>query len=382
QAAAVAGIVTGDLAVPVPYRTRLIVALATAGIGAAIALFLSPAVGVAVLGISLLVVFVACAAVLATGQWLPASVPMLAMLAATIEGQVVRFYAVDRRRNVVERAFGHYLAPAIVDSLADENETLQLGGELRHTTIMFADLTGFTAASETLSPAALVEIVNRYFAEIVAAIDQHQGYVDKFIGDSVMAIWGAPARITDPPDQALTCAFAINRQIARIHARETDSRVVKFSLKIGMSTGSVIVGNVGAPHRLNYSVMGEAVNVAARLEKACSDFDCAIVIDQTTATAVGEKFLLCEIDSVVLRGKSTPMSIFAPIALRAEATPAQVDYVTRYGEALRLYRSGAMQDASNEWAKLDSSALTDWHVGAAAVMAARAAVESNPPGNP
>ena len=173
----------------------------------------------------------------------------------------------------IERAFGHYLAPTIVAQLCESEEEIQLGGEIRDITVIFADLSGFTATSDTMGPTELMELTNRYFKVMVESIDEHGGYVDKFIGDSVMAIWGAPSSI---PDAAGQGAGLLLRHPA---AREGPARKPRgidpagFDVKVGVASGPAIVGNVGSPSRLGYTALGDTINLAARLEKVCSASD-------------------------------------------------------------------------------------------------------------
>jgi class 3 adenylate cyclase/CHASE2 domain-containing sensor protein len=379
HAATVEGLISGRLAVPFDYRVRLASAVGLAAVGAGIALLFPPLWAVFALLIGLLLTFIGSMLLLDVHLWVPPSVPMLSMFVAVIEGQVIRFYVVERRRRRVERAFGHYLAPTIVDALAEEEEGLELGGQVRQATIMFADLTGFTAASEVLQPSSLMALTNRYFEVIVAAIEAHAGYVDKFVGDSVMAIWGAPAKSDDHAQKATAAALEIIRKVAQLRRSGQAAAAADFAVKIGIGTGRVIVGNVGARHRLNYSALGEAVNVAARLEKACAEYGCPIVVDDTTAKLAQKSYLMCEIDSTVLRGKSLPMSIFDVVAEHSTATLAQQQYVSLYGEALRNFRAGAFGDAARIWSSLSTHPGCGTNRLVPAVMGSRAAVNGGLP---
>jgi len=188
HAAAVDGLVTGNLVALAPFATRLAASAAAATAGSALALLLSPvyALGAMVLGV--MVIFALSTLGLGGGVWLPVSVPSFALVVAIVVGQVARFFVEERRRKRVERAFGHYLAPAIVDQLAQADDQLHLGGELREVTVMFADLSNFTSIADTMDPTQLMELTNTYFEVIVEAIEETGGYVDKFVGDSVMAV--------------------------------------------------------------------------------------------------------------------------------------------------------------------------------------------------
>ena len=221
----------------------------------------------------------------------------------------------------METAFGCYLAPQVVRQLSEEGLAVQLGGEVREVTVMFADLSNFTGISDTMQPAELMELTNRYFKVIVKVIDRMGGYVDKFIGDSVMAMWGAPASTPDSAARALTSAFAIQRRIRELKNATGSTDLAKFDVKIGISSGPAIVGNVGAPRRLSYTALGATVNLAARLEKVCGTFGCRIVVDANTMAAVKDRYLFCELDAVTLKGKRAPVPIYEAVASTRSATP-------------------------------------------------------------
>ena len=284
----------------------------------------------------------------------------------------------------MESAFGCYLAPEIVRQLSEEDIDLHLGGEVREISVMFADLSNFTAISDTMPPAELMELTNRYFKVIVEVIDEMGGYVDKFIGDAVMAIWGAPASATDSAARALESAFLIGQRLGELRSTAQGGDFSKFDVKIGIGTGPAIVGNVGTPRRLSYTALGATVNLAERLEKLCSTFGCHIVVDSTTMAALKDRYLFCELDAVTLKGKRTPVSAYEAIAPIAAATDEQREYVSCYNTALQYYRSGDSEQAVLIWMELDAAIVRRTFVSPPAVMAQRAktgdAAMATPPG--
>lgn len=355
HAAAVSGLLTGNLVRVVPAFVSVLVSMLTAAAGAAIALLLSPARAVTALATVAAALFVGATAALAAGYRLPIAIPAVAAICAMIGGLFVHFLVEERRRRRVELAFGHYLAPAIVDQLAQADTELHLGGQVREITVMFADLRNFTEVSDTMGPQELLELTNHYFKVIVEAIEETGGYVDKFVGDSVMALWGAPALTSDSAAKAVASAFLVQRRVEELRA--ADAATSKgFAVKIGISTGAAIVGNVGAPRRFNYSALGATVNLAARIEKVCGEYGCSILIDAATASYLGDRYLLCEVDSVKLKGKSAPVSIYQPIAERQNASVEQREFGARYEAALALYRRGDRAQAARIWEDLQDSA--------------------------
>jgi adenylate cyclase len=223
-----------------------------------------------------------------------------------------------------------------------------------------------------MPPAELMELTNRYFKVIVEVIDKMGGYVDKFIGDSVMAMWGAPASAHDAAARALASAFLIEQRIGELNAAPSERDSAKFGVKIGISSGPAIVGNVGTPRRLSYTALGATVNLAARLEKVCGTFGCCIVVDSTTMAALEDRYLFCELDAVTLKGKLVPVSAYEAIAPIGTATDEQREYVSRYNTALQYYRNGDSEQAVLIWMELDAVIVRRTIVSAPAVMVQRA----------
>ena len=372
HAAAVGSLLGGTGTALVPWQARAAAATSAAVICASLGLFLSPVVAVIAFIGFLAALFAASVMGVGVGHWLPVAVPAIAGLGALLGGQLARFFVEERRRLRIESAFGCYLAPEIVRQLSEEDIDLHLGGEVREISVMFADLSNFTAISDTMPPAELMELTNRYFKVIVEVIDEMGGYVDKFIGDAVMAIWGAPASTTDSAARALESAFLIEQRIGELRAAAEGGDFSKFDVKIGISSGPAIVGNVGTPRRLSYTALGATVNLAERLEKVCGTFGCRIVVDSTTMAALKDRYLFCELDAVSLKGKRAPVSAYEAIAPIGTATKEQREYVSRYNAALQCYRNGDSEQAVSIWMELDAAIVRRAAASAPAVMAQRA----------
>lgn len=298
--------------------------------------------------------------------WLPVGFAMLSVIGAGVIAYVVRFLLEEARRRRIQKAFSFYLAPSLVDRMVDSAEPLHLGGEMCDVTIMFADLSGFTALSEKVGPKELVTRTNEYLTLIADEVEATGGYVDKFIGDAVMAVWGAPVRLDDHAEQAVAAAIRIGDRIAEQREQALAAGEHGFAVKIGVNTGDAVVGNVGSEKRFNYTAVGEAVNVAARLEGLPGVYDCRIVLGEKTAQRVRDRFRLREIDMVTVKGKEEPLHIFEPVEGRDESA------ATDYDEALTLYRARSFARAATIWDRVGD--------GPSAVMAERArAFEDSPP---
>src|ERR1700732_2541866 len=196
---------------------------------------------------------------------------------------------------------------------------------------MFADLSVFTALSTRLPPEELMAVTNTYHAMMVEAVEATGGYVNQFLGDAVMAIWGAP--LADPAHaaSATRAALRIVEKIMRAKAEADALGVPGYAVKIGINTGPAVVGNVGAPKRYNYTAVGETVNIAARLESVPEDYGCRIVVGPVAAAAIADRFVLCELDWIKVKGKDEAFSVFQLIGERSTAEPADIRHGEQYG---------------------------------------------------
>ncbi len=364
HAAAVEAVATGRLTRTASPAVTAAVASVTAAAGAAFGLLTSPraaVAGIVVLGV--LVVGGATGALVAD-VWVPIAVPLAALLAAPAVAYVVRYLVEERARRRIQLAFSHYLSPQVVDRLASGSSALQLGGERRDVTVMFADLSGFTALSGQLPPEALTRLTNQYLGYIVEQVEATGGYVDKFIGDAVMAIWGAPAADPGHAVHAVRAALAAAGRIRDEGAAAAARGDRGFSVKIGLNSGPAVVGNVGTERRYNYTAVGETVNVAARLEGVPGLYGCAIMVGPATAISAAADVLLRELDVIQVKGREAPLTVWEPIGPLAGATAEQHDRARRYAEALALYRTRRFADAASLWEALAKDEAASGRAGA------------------
>ena len=382
HAAAVEEVLTGNLVRPLPRAWGAAVAALAGMAGAVLGLALGPWLAVAATALLAVLLFGIALVALPLGVWFPVAIPAGSGGGGMVAAYVTRFVVEERRRRRVQRAFSHYLAPAIVEQLADSEEELHLGGVMRDLTVMFADLSGFTALSGRVGPSELMTVTNTYLGVIVEAVELTTGYVDKFIGDAVMAVWGAPHA---DPDHAAHAAHAALEALARIIAAKVEADAAGrpgYSVKIGLNSGPAVIGNVGAPGRYNYTAIGETVNIAARLESVPSDYGCAIVTGPETAAAIADRFVTCELDWVRLKGKDEPLAGYELIAETETASAAELAYRAQYATALALYRAGEFAKAAAAWRAIAYPRSSAGPSSPPQIMAARCSeLEANPPEN-
>lgn len=380
HAAAIERALTGNLVRPLPLASRAVTAALTGLVGAACGFLLSPflaAVAVVLLAFAL---FGIALLALPLGFWFPVAIPAGGGAGAMVLAYVSRFVAEERRRRRVQNAFSQYLSPFVVNALAESDAQLRLGGDSRAVTVMFADLSGFTALSGRVGPEVLTEVTNQYLGLLVAEVEKTGGYVDKFIGDAVMAIWGAP--VPDADHAAHAAQAALGGLAAVVAAKQAADAAGRpgYSVKMGLNSGPAVVGNVGAPGRYNYTAIGETVNIAARLEGVPHDYDAAIVIGPATAVAIGERFVLIELDWVKVKGKEEPLAIYELMAEKSRATPEQLAYPAQYAAALALYRAGDFAAAQAAWAAMTYPRISAEPSTPPKIMTARCAeLRADPP---
>jgi adenylate cyclase len=237
----------------------------------------------------------------------------------------VNYFQEQKQRQQIRAAFGYYLSPALVEQLARSPEKLVLGGEERRMTILFGDVRGFTTISEHYKhdPQGLTRLMNRFLTPLTNAIIERNGTIDKYIGDAIMAFWNAP--LDDPRQEVNACEAALemlaradklNQEFKR-EADQNGGTYMPLRVGIGLNTGPCVVGNMGSDFRFNYSVLGDTVNVASRLEARTKDYRIPIVIGEGTAQKAKEKFATMEIDRVQVKGKTQPETVFTVLG-RAE----------------------------------------------------------------
>lgn len=277
----------------------------------------------AVVGAVAIVVVLSWFAFVRAGLLFDPVYPALALAALYVSGSLGTYVRTELERARVRSAFGHYVSPAVVDELARRPEKLALGGEMRDVTLLFADVRDFSKIAEGMNAGRLIGFVNELFGPLSDVILARQGTIDKYMGDGVMAFWNAPLDQPNHAEQACRAALDMVEALDELNARWTATGAADETVRIGigLNTGPCAAGNVGTARRFDYSVLGDAVNVAARLEAETKTFGCSIVCGQRTmAAAPGLAFL--PVDRVQLRGRSQPEQVYALLGDETLATSA------------------------------------------------------------
>ena len=352
QAAAVNNLVRGDALRRVGGTARLAIASALVLTAAACVLYASLSAAAAAILI-LLAAWTGAATVALQGELLLPYLDPLVGIFLTMAGVFAyRFSVADRDKHELRRIFALYLPPAVVDQVVDASQPPALGGETRELTVLFTDLAGYTALSEGKSPASLVQFLNVYLSLVTDVIEAHGGFVDKYIGDSVVGVFGAPLPDPDHALHGVQAALEGQRRIADLHGDPSVFTSEPMWVRIGVNTGDMLIGNIGSRRRLNYTVMGDAVNLASRLENANQAYGTRILVSENTARVCENRIAFREIDRVRVAGREAAVDLFEPVAdldLISDGTQARI---RQFAEALAHYRAGRFPEAAAAFAAL------------------------------
>jgi len=256
-----------------------------------------------------------------------------------------------RQNERIRETFGRYIDPKVVQGLIDRPE-VAVDGQRRVMTIMFCDMSGFTSMSEGMTPRGLVKVMNHYFTVMSGPIRNNRGVIDKYIGDAIMSYWGPP--FIEEDEQALLAGLSAVEMADQVPALQKQlpdllgirAMPVPCDLRIGIATGEVLTGSIGSELMMSFTVMGDAVNLASRLEGANKIYGTRILISQATAEAIGSRLELREIDRLAVVGQSVPQPVFEVMGRAGGLGPLQESLRAHYAEGLAAYRARSFADAS------------------------------------
>jgi adenylate cyclase len=284
-------------------------------------------------------------------HWLPLAVPLTALVLSAVASITWSYFTEGRQRLFISKAFALSTSPVIAEAISKNPDKLNLGGERREITVMFTDLAGFTDISETMEVVKLAQVINIYMEAMSEEIVTRDGYLDKYIGDAIMSFWNG---LVDQPDhaaRACRAALAIKRREVEIAPDLQQLVDAKIITRIGVNTGPMAVGNLGSSRKLAYTVLGDAVNLGARLEPANKLYDTEVIISQATASQLNGQFVLRELDLLAVKGKTIPMAVYELIA-EGQPTPDVKAKLDLYAAGLTHYRAQRWDDAEASWTRL------------------------------
>jgi adenylate cyclase len=212
-----------------------------------------------------------------------------------------------QEKHLLRDTISRYVSPEMCQEILKNPALLQLGGRRQEVTVLFADIKGFTTMSANMAPEEVVEVLNLFFTEMVDLVFKHQGTLDKYVGDALMAVFGVPVPLRDAANRAVACAAAMQHRLARLQAK---GLTPIEGMRIGINTGEAIVGNIGSDKRMDFTVIGDVVNVAARLQELAKELEADTLMSEATRRELTGKFNLAQEEAVVLRGRQEPTIIY------------------------------------------------------------------------
>ncbi|RLC06275.1 MAG: adenylate/guanylate cyclase domain-containing protein, partial [Deltaproteobacteria bacterium] len=271
--------------------------------------------------------------------------PLLVILSVYISITVYKYLSESRQKRFIRSAFSTYLAPTVVQQLIDSPENLELGGEEREITAFFSDVQGFTSISEKLTPNELVELLNEFLTEMTNIILEHEGTVDKFEGDAIIAFYGAPNALENQAETACLTCVDMQKRLGELREKWHQEGKPELKMRIGLSTGPAVVGNMGSRNRMDYTMMGDTVNTAARLEGVNKIYGIYTLVCETTFKKASQRVWGREIDAINVIGKAEPVTVYQLLGYSEDIDETMLKMTGLYAEGLHLYRQQHWESA-------------------------------------
>jgi adenylate cyclase len=276
--------------------------------------------------------------------WLPVMATVMTLGLMYVGMGMLSYFVERRRARQIKSTFSKYVAKEVVEQMVANPDLVRLGGERRELTLLFSDLAGFTSMSEKLPPEAVARVINLYLTEMTRLIIASGGTVDKFIGDAVMAFWGAPLDDPHHASHGVETAIAMQRAMDRLQPQFAEMGAGIVAMRIGLHTGPAIVGNMGSEDRFDYTALGDTVNLAARLEGVNKTYGTCILLSAATIDALTRPCVLRPVDRVRVKGKALPVDIFTPCD--------DLNLIAQTERAMAAYRDADWATARAAWQRL------------------------------
>jgi class 3 adenylate cyclase/CHASE2 domain-containing sensor protein len=350
HATAVNNLIRGDALSEFGRTGTAIVSFVLSALAALAALALGPAAAaLATLGIIAAWIATATAA-FRSAIALPIVEPGLAAVVALGATIGYRFVVADKGKRLLRQSFALYLAPSVIEKMLASNKPPALGGETRNVTVYFSDIADFSTFAEKIPPTELVAAMNEYLSAMTDVIEAHGGFVDKYIGDAIVAVFGAPL---DDPDHATHAVRAALQCAARLGELEKVRAAFGGNVRqrIGLNSGEALVGNIGSRRRFNYTVMGDMVNLASRLEGANKLYGTTIIASDATVALTGPAFAWRELDAIRVKGRTQAVNIYEPLGESGQVVPELLARAQAYSDGLALYRTYDFAGAAKAFAR-------------------------------
>ncbi|KAF0159070.1 MAG: adenylate cyclase [Syntrophaceae bacterium] len=276
--------------------------------------------------------------------WLNLVYPFVTMAMIYLGITIYHYFKEEREKKKIRGAFQYYLTASVINEMLKDPAKLKLGGDKKDLTVLFSDIRGFTAISEKLTPEALVALLNEYLTAMTNEVFQHDGLLDKYMGDAIMAVFGAPISQPDHAHRACLTALAMMKALRQLQKKWKDEGRPAFDIGIGINTGDMVVGNMGSEMRFDYTVMGDMVNLGSRLEGTNKEYGTNIIISEFTYEKVKDSICCRELDGVRVKGKIKPVKIYELLGEKKDEANFK-DLIDAFAKGLARYREGKWDEA-------------------------------------
>lgn len=308
---------------------------------------------------------------------LPLGTPIVFTIAVFLCQVLYGYFVESRSKREISKLFGQYVPPELVDEMADHPKDITMESDSRDMTVLFSDVRGFTTISEGLEPQELTDLMNSFLTPLTGVIHDHRGTIDKYMGDAIMAFWGAPLTDELHARHSLDAGMDMVKAVRQLDDAFKEKGWPLLQIGVGLNTGEMSVGNMGSEFRMAYTVLGDAVNLGSRLEGLTKEYGVYIICSETTKAAVKE-YTYRELDKVRVKGKNEPVAIFEPMGLTEELASDTKKELSRYRQALRFFRAQEWDKAEQEFFGLQQSGHK--HKLYEVYMSRIAMYRQNPPG--
>lgn len=285
------------------------------------------------------------------GAVFPMSYTLLAIILSYLAIEYRAYMAERNAKKQIAKTFGQYIPSELVEEMNKSGQQVSVGGESREMTVLFSDVRGFTTISEGLAPQELTVLMNAFLSPMTKIIHDNRGTIDKYMGDAIMAFWGAPLTDPDHARHAVRAALAMHKGMEELSESFVARGWKPLKIGIGLNTGVMNVGNMGSDFRLAYTVLGDAVNLGSRIESLTKQYGVNVMISEFTLAKLPD-LVARELDMVRVKGKDQPVRIFEPAGFQGEVEAAELESIARYHDALALYRAQAWAEAHAAFAAL------------------------------
>jgi len=298
------------------------------------------------LSVALIAAFIAANAAVFVrySVWMNLIYPVLTMMTIYLGITVYRYITEEREKKKIRGAFQYYLTPSVINEILQNPSKLKLGGDKKQLSVLFSDIRGFTSLSEKLTPEELVHLLNEYLTAMTNVVFRYEGMLDKYIGDAVMAVFGAPLEQPDHALRACRTALGMIAELRRVREKWTAEGRPDVNIGVGINTGEMVVGNMGSEMRFDYTVMGDSVNLASRLEGTNKEYGTGIIISEFTYERIREELFCRELDAVRVKGKRLPVRIYELLGEKRDASRWQ-EFAGRFETGLSKYRDCLWDEA-------------------------------------